>query len=74
MKKTRIGIIGAGAMARAHLAAMALDERVELTALSSRTASTAGVLAEAFGMNYHEDWRELLNLDLAVCQKIVERH
>lgn len=64
MNKTRIGVIGAGAMARAHLAALKEDERVELVALSSRTAATAGVLADAFGMEYHDDWRELLNLDL----------
>lgn len=64
MNKTRIGVIGAGAMARAHLAALALDERVELVALSSRTAETAQPLANTFGMSYHHDWRELLNLDL----------
>jgi predicted dehydrogenase len=64
MKKTRIGMIGAGAMARAHLAALKEDERAELVALSSRTAATAGVLADAFGMEYHDDWKQLLNLDL----------
>lgn len=64
MNKTRIGIIGAGAMARAHLAALAQDERVELAALSSRTRETAQPLADSFGISYHDDWRELLNLDL----------
>jgi predicted dehydrogenase len=64
MKKTRIGMIGAGAMARAHLAALKDDDRAELVALSSRTAATAGVLADAFGMEYHDDWKQLLNLDL----------
>src|SRR5690606_7234350 len=64
MSKTRIGVIGAGAMARAHLAALAQDERAELVALSSRTAATAQKLADAFGMSYHRDWRELLTLGL----------
>ncbi len=64
MKKTRIGVIGAGAMARAHLSALKEDDRAELVALSSRTAETAGVLADAFGMEYHDDWKQLLNLDL----------
>lgn len=60
----KIGFIGAGAMARAHLGALANDPRAELVALSSRTRVNAEPVCEQFGMQYEEDWQQLLNMNL----------
>jgi predicted dehydrogenase len=60
----RIGIIGAGAMARAHLGALYNDPRAELVALSSRTRANAEGLCESFGLDFVEDWQQLLNMNL----------
>lgn len=60
----RIGFIGAGAMARAHLGALQNDPRAELVALASRTRANAEPVCEQFGMQYVEDWKQLLNMNL----------
>lgn len=60
----RLGFIGAGAMARAHLGALSADPRAELVALSSRTRANAEGLCQSFGLEFEEDWRELLKMDL----------
>jgi predicted dehydrogenase len=60
----KLGFIGAGAMARAHLGALANDPRAELVALASRTKANAEPVCEQFGMQYEEDWRQLLNMNL----------
>ena len=60
----KIGIIGAGAMARAHLGALHNDPRAELVALASRTRANAEPVCEQFGMQYEEDWQQLLNMNL----------
>lgn len=60
----RLGFIGAGAMARAHLTALAADPRSELVALSSRTRANAEGLCQSFGLEFVEDWRELLGRKL----------
>lgn len=51
-------------MARAHLGALAADPRAELVAMSSRTRANSEGLCQSFGLDFVEDWRELLNLDL----------
>jgi predicted dehydrogenase len=51
-------------MARAHLGALANDPRAELVALASRTKANAEPVCEQFGMQYEEDWRQLLNMNL----------
>jgi hypothetical protein len=51
-------------MARAHLGALQNDSRAELVALASRTRANAELVCEQFGMQYEEDWQQLLNMNL----------
>jgi len=61
MKRPRIGIIGAGFMAKAHATCFDADGRVEIAAVSSRTPAGAEGLMSRFGVARHfTSWRELV--------------
>lgn len=61
-KRLKIGIIGLGRIAMAHVDAAAhLKDRIELTAIAELRADRAREIAEKFGVkNVYSDYRELL--------------
>ena len=61
-KRLRIGIIGLGRIAMAHVdAAMALKDQVELIAIAELRADRAKEIAEKLGVkNVYSDYHELL--------------
>lgn len=68
MNRVRIGVIGTGFMARAHVSGFQLDERVILKAVASRRRDRAREFADEFGFERIEtEWEALVadpNVDL----------
>lgn len=59
---TRVGIIGGGFMAAAHVDALRRIPNVEVSSIASRTAERAHVAASALGVRHvFEDWRSLVS-------------
>ena len=62
-KRLRLGIIGAGSIAHAHVRAFQAAESVEIAAIWNRTRSRAEELAGAFNLDPHivrEEWQSML--------------
>lgn len=68
MNRVRIGVIGTGFMARAHVSGFQLDERAILKAVASRRRDRAREFADEFGFERIEtEWEALVadpNVDL----------
>ena len=63
MAKTRVGIIGAGSIAGAHVRAFQAVDQVEITAIWNRTRSGAEELAANGGLEPHvvrDEWQSML--------------
>ena len=59
MAATRVGFIGAGAIAQVHLRAMATFDDVRVVAVASRSPESAGRLAESSGARAYPDYRSM---------------
>ncbi len=60
MKKARIGLIGTGFMGRAHSICYSMDDRVELTAVSSLEENSGRKFIDEFGYKrFSKDWESL---------------
>ena len=66
MAKTRVGLIGAGSIAAAHVRAYQAAGQVEITAIWNRTRSRAEKLAETTGLEasvVRDEWQSMLQHD-----------
>ncbi len=61
MTATRVGFIGAGAIARVHLRALATFDDVQVVAVTSRGADSAGRLAESVGARAYPDYLSMFD-------------
>jgi predicted dehydrogenase len=65
MKKARVGIIGTGFMGRAHAGCYILDERVELSAVSSLDKAQGKAFINEFGFSrFSDEWNSLIEDDV----------
>src|SRR6185295_14817169 len=60
----RIGVIGAGAIARRHIDVLERREGVSVAAVCDTDAARASALADRMGATAHTDWAEMLGTEL----------
>lgn len=63
MKKTRIGIIGAGRMGITHLSILNSDERVEISSVADPSKVVLAGLKRHLDCRTFKDYKELMNVD-----------
>ncbi|MHA1149241.1 MAG: Gfo/Idh/MocA family protein [Promethearchaeota archaeon] len=66
MKKLRVGLIGAGAIGKVHLAGFQLNKNCELLSIASRTKGHAEAFATRFGIPsiyIEEKWKDMLRIE-----------
>jgi predicted dehydrogenase len=61
MAATRVGIVGAGWIARVHLRVLSGFDDVQVVGISSRNPDSAGPLAESAGARVYPDYRSMLD-------------
>jgi len=63
MSATRVGIIGAGWIARVHLRVLSGFDDVKVVGISSRNPESGGRLAESVGARLYPDYRSMLDAE-----------
>ena len=74
MAKLKVGMIGAGAMGRAHGAALKEMDDVEIVGLWSKTAERAQSMAEGLGTRAFDRWEDLLKADIEAVWVLTPDH
>ncbi|QHW33694.1 Gfo/Idh/MocA family oxidoreductase [Paenibacillus rhizovicinus] len=63
MSKVRVGFVGAGGIASAHMEALVRNEKVQLTAVCDVVQASAHRAAEKYGMQAYSDFDSLLDAE-----------